>query len=365
MKNKIKNIALVYGTRPELLKLVPLIKILSERNDVVLTIINTGQHREMLFEIEEYFGIKANYYLDIMSPNQSLTDILVKISRAIEPILLEIKPDIVLLQGDTTTVATVGIVCFYNQIAIGHIEAGLRSFNLQEPFPEEFNRRAVSLIADFNFAPTALSAQNLKNEAVAENKIFITGNTIVDTIQLVKKTIVPVQSNKRKILVTAHRRENHENGIVHICNAVKQLLKEFDDLEFVWPVHPNPNVKTVVEEAFQQEPRVQLTQPMNYQTLSAELFSCFMVWSDSGGIQEECPSYKKPILILRNVTERPEVVTSGFGKLVGVDENEILQQARLLLNNPAEYERMVSGENPFGDGTASQQIADIILNPLS
>jgi UDP-N-acetylglucosamine 2-epimerase (non-hydrolysing) len=360
------RIAIVYGTRPEIIKLVPLILKMQAQNGIELTLINTGQHREMVGEIEKLFGITPDYSLDIMQHNQTLTDILQNVARTVEPVLKTVNPDIVLLQGDTSTVATVGTICFYNKIPVGHVEAGLRSYNLDEPFPEEFNRRIISIMAKFNFAPTLQSAENLLKEGVAADKIIVTGNTVVDMVELAKMKLIHTGNqhngkSPKKILITAHRRENHGEGILNICAAVKQMNRDFPDLHFIWPVHPNPNVKSVIYQELEGLNNVVLSAPLNYMELIKALDESFLVWSDSGGIQEECPSFRKPVLILRNVTERPEVVTSGFGELVGTDTGLIVRKSSTLLSDPKVYESMTTGTNPFGDGTASLKIISTIV----
>lgn len=355
------HVAVVYGTRPEIIKLIPLILEIKEHKGLRLSIVNTGQHKEMVQELEQLFGIVPDYSLDIMRHDQTLTDIMTNVAIAIEPVLKDLRPDIVLLQGDTSTVATVGTICFYNKIPVGHVEAGLRSYNLEEPFPEEFNRRVISIMARLNFAPTAKSADNLLREGIPSDRIFVTGNTVVDMVRLARQRI-PQHSNgtERKILVTAHRRENHGEGINNICAAIRQVSKQFPDIVFTWPVHPNPNVKQAVYQQLQGLDNIRLTNPLGYMDLIKEIDSSILVWSDSGGIQEECPSFKKPLLILRNLTERPEVVTSGFGELVGTDTDRIVRRTVELLSDEESYRQMTSGVNPFGDGTASRQIVDIL-----
>ncbi len=360
------KVVIVYGTRPEILKLVPLILKLKEREGIELKLINIGQHKEMVSEVEDLFKIVPHYALNIMQHDQTLTDILQHVAVKVEPILKEIRPDIVLLQGDTSTAATVSTVCFYNKIPIGHVEAGLRSGNLAEPFPEEFNRRVISIVAHLNFAPTQLAADNLLNEGIPAQRVVITGNTIVDMVELVRGGIkTDKKGTGRKILITAHRRENHGSGIYDICAAVKKMTAEFPDICFTWPVHPNPTVKNMVYKELSGLKNVMLRPPMNYLELIKELDESYVVWSDSGGIQEECPSFKKPLLILRSVTERPEVVTSGFGELVGTDTERIVRRTSELLLNKESYLQMISGKNPFGDGTASDQIIKALLEDLN
>lgn len=357
------KITIVYGTRPEILKLIPVIRYMKTQDAIELIIINAGQHKNMVSDIEKQFNINPDFILHTMEKSQSLVQLQIKISELAEPLLLKIKPDLVLIQGDTATVATVGMICFYNKIAVAHVEAGLRSFNLDEPFPEEFNRRIISLFSTFNFAPTKLSANYLQREGIAKEKIFITGNTIVDMINIVKDVLPDIKIHgKKNILITAHRRENHEKGILNVCKAVKEILKDFSDITFTWPVHMNPNVTNVVYKELSHCNRVRLCDPLDYLALSALIKSSYLIWTDSGGIQEEAPSYKKPVLILRNVTERPEVIDAGFGKLIGTDTNTIIKETKRLLLNTSEYEKMTEGENPFGDGDAARKITHIILD---
>ena len=356
------KIAIVYGTRPELIKLIPLILLMKGDPRIDVVIINTGQHKEMVDDLEALFGVQPHHKLEIMSHNQSLTEINQRITQKIEPVLKSVMPSLVLVQGDTSTVTTVGMYCFYNRIAVGHVEAGLRSHNLDEPFPEEFNRRVISIFARYNFAPTQLAADNLRSEGISPSRVFITGNTIVDMVGIVKEKIPAVSNGSTNILITAHRRENHGIGIKNICDSVKAVIEAFPDVRFTWPVHPNPNVQQVVMAELSGIPNVKLTPPMNYMDLSSALASTHLIWTDSGGIQEESPSYKKPVLILRNVTERPEIINSGFGKLVGTDPDAIISSTKEILTNEKLYKRMISGANPFGDGHASEKIRDIILN---
>jgi len=357
------KILLAYGTRPELIKLAPLIFELKGRKNADLLIVNTGQHKEMVDELEKVFGIKPDLKLSVMTPNQSLNLVLSSIVMKISEVFHQFKPDLVIVQGDTTTVLSIGISAFYSQIKVAHVEAGLRSHDVYNPYPEEFNRRVVSLFASFNFAPTALSAKNLLKEKVNPKTVFVTGNTGVDAVQMIlkKRWKNKNQFKGRKILITAHRRENHGKGIENICKAVIALLKTYPDIEFTWPVHPNPNVFESVEARLGKTKRVHLCQPLPYEELIREINESFLLWTDSGGIQEEAPSLKKPVLILRSVTERPEVIRSGFGILVGTDPTKILMQTKKLLSSKKHYAKMVSGKNPFGNGKASARIADILL----
>lgn len=358
----LRKILVVYGTRPEIIKLFPVIFELKNNPHFDLKIINTGQHAHMTKELEQFFKIKPDYFLDIMLENQTLNDTLSNVLKQLDPVLEKEKPDIAIVQGDTTTVLGTSIACFHRQIDVAHVEAGLRSFDIYQPFPEEYNRRAVSLIAKYNFCPTVNSFKNLENERVEGGKLFITGNTVVDAVNSVIAKL-DLKSNtyqRKKILITAHRRENHFDGIENICKAVLKVVEMLPDITFVWPVHPNPNVKGKVYELLGNIKSVRLLNPLPYQKLITEIYESHIIWTDSGGIQEEAPSFKKPVLILRNVTERPEVVESGFGKLVGTDTDKIVYSTLNLFNSPEEYQRMISGSNPFGDGSAARKIVDVL-----
>jgi UDP-N-acetylglucosamine 2-epimerase (non-hydrolysing) len=357
---KIK-ILIAYGTRPELLKLVTLIKLIQKQPDFDLFLVSTGQHKEMLQEIESTFQINPSVNFNIMQKDQSLNDIMINISKLIGPYLKNVKPDLAIVQGDTSTASTIAMNCFYENIPVGHVEAGLRSFNLNEPFPEEFNRKLITTLATINFTPTVKASNNLIKEGVPSNSISLVGNTIVDLVNYVKlKFLKNIPFDENLILVTAHRRENHGEGIYNICRAIKELLKQRPNMRFIWPVHPNPNILSIVHEELGDVDNVQLSEPLTYIELSTILNSCCMIWTDSGGIQEEAPSYKKPVLILRNVTERPEVVESGFGKLVGTSSSTIVNETINLLDNRQVFESILNQQNPFGDGDSANKIVEII-----
>lgn len=352
------KISIVYGTRPELIKLAPLIIALKKEKWVELTIINTGQHKEMLVSLEKLFQVYPDISLNVMTDNQNVSQVVSKVIAQMDRLIDKNKPDLVFVQGDTATVLATAIACFYSKVKIAHVEAGLRSFDLQHPFPEEFNRRTVSLFADYNFAPTQTSANNLLKEGVNKNKILVTGNTVIDSLQIIKRKLKPRKNDKKTILVTAHRRENHKKGIENICSAIIELLQQNNKVEFIWPIHPNPNVKEIVEKRLSNVPGVTLCAPMDYLELLDTISNSFLIWTDSGGIQEEVPSFGKPVLILREVTERPEVVSSGFGLLVGTSKSKIVSSTIELLTNSEKYTKMISGKNPFGDGNASKRIIE-------
>lgn len=357
-----KKALVIYGTRPEIIKLFPVIKQLKNNPHFETKIINTGQHAQMTRKLEDLFNIHPDYFLNIMVENQTLNHTLSKVLEQIDAIYSEESPDLVIVQGDTATVLGASVAAFNRKIDIAHVEAGLRSFDLHQPFPEEFNRKAVSLIAKFNFCPTENSINNLKKEGVKEDRLFLTGNTVVDAVQKMIKTfeLRKDKGNKRKILITAHRRENHVNGIDNICRAVLEIKDKLPEVEFVWPVHPNPNVKQAVYQLLGSIKNVRLVEPLPYQELIREMYESYLIWTDSGGMQEEAPSFRKPVLILRNVTERPEVVESGFGKLVGTDVMEIVSSTVELFTSEELYNQMISGKNPFGDGNAAEKIVKVL-----
>lgn len=364
----LKKIFVFYGTRPEFIKLAPLISDMRRDQRFHCTVVHTGQHKHLTKDLEILFHIFPDVIFDVMEPGQHLNELLTKIVNASHLLFEKEKPDIVLVQGDTTTVLGVSLAAFYQRIKVGHVEAGLRTFDLQEPFPEEFNRRVTSICADYHFAPTITAKQNLIKEGISNDRVFVTGNTVVDAIQWVlsqnksqNESINDVIDGKM-IFITAHRRENLGIGLENICKAVRIIRSKFPDCFFIWPLHPNPSIGEYVKSILGNDPKVKLIEPLPYDQLIQYLSNAYLIWSDSGGIQEEVPTLKKPILILRNTTERPEVVDSGFGILVGTDpEKIVIHSERLLLDSQA-YEHMILGKNPFGDGTASSQILDICAN---
>jgi UDP-N-acetylglucosamine 2-epimerase (non-hydrolysing) len=357
-----KKILLFYGTRPEYIKLYPIIKILRKDSSIDIKVVNTGQHKEMVLDLESFFNCKADVYLDIMTPNQSLNILLGKILSKSVDLFLDYCPNAVVVQGDTTTVFGVATAAFYQGIKVFHVEAGLRSFDINSPFPEEFNRRSVSLIANLHFAPTQISVENLINEGIHPKNIFLTGNTVIDTLREVKTQLsVTHKSKSRQIFITAHRRENQNGGIENICQAVISILEQRNDLVFKWAVHPNPKVFDVINRILGDIPNVILLQPLNYLDLLNELNNSNIIWTDSGGIQEEAPEFNRPLLILREETERPEIVESGIAKLVGTKTKLIIDETLLLLDDHAYYDSIRFIKNPFGDGNASQLIAEKII----
>ena len=367
------KIVTIVGTRPEVIKMAPVVLELLRRQSVFdHTLVNTSQHREMLVSAMSLFGMEPDIDLKLMEENQSLASFASRSLSSLTNLLVELKPDLILIQGDTTTVMTAALAAFYQDIRVGHVEAGLRSFNRRHPFPEEINRRFVGLLADLHFAPTERARQNLLQDGVAENSIFVTGNTIVDALQ----SIPPAETfddqsldridydRMRVLLVTAHRRENHGAPLRAICQALKQLVDQFDDIEMVFPVHLNPNVRSLVNEELSGFPRIHLIEPTSYRDLLGLMRRCYLILTDSGGIQEESVSFHKPVLVLREVTERPELVEVGAGLVVGVETERIVQEVSGLLNDEEQYQRMSSAENPFGDGHAAERIVKILAERL-
>lgn len=351
----------------------PVVRELSRRRDLFqATLVSTAQHREMLDHVLRAFGIQPDIDLQLMQPDQRLGHFASRALSTLSDLFADLAPDVVLVQGDTTTVMTAGLAAFYQRIKVGHVEAGLRSFDRQNPFPEEINRRIAGVVADFHFAPTEGAKANLLREGVPPENIFVTGNTIVDALRTISleggfengrlKSLA--FHHRRVLLVTAHRRENHGAPLRSICEAVKALVERFADVEIVYPVHLNPNVRQPVHAALGSIPRVHLIDPVPYEDLLRLLQRCHFILTDSGGIQEEAPSFHKPVLVLREVTERPEVIQAGAGRIVGTDANRIVEEASRLLSDPAAYAAMSSAKNPFGDGHAAERIVQILAERL-
>lgn len=357
----------VLGTRPEAIKMCPVIIELKKRKNVDLYVCITGQHREMLRSVLDIFGVRADCDLDIMKEGQSLADITKAVLDGISEVLEREKPDVVLVHGDTTTAFAASLACFYKKIPVGHVEAGLRTYDVYSPYPEEFNRRTIDITARYLFAPTRLSAENLLREGADENSIFVTGNTAIDALRLTVREeysspITEAAAGKRIILLTAHRRESHGEALRRIFRAVRRIADEFDDVMIVYPVHPNPVVRAAAEETLSGHERIMLTEPLDVIAFHNLMAKSFFIMTDSGGIQEEAPSLGKPVLVLRDVTERPEGVEAGTLRIVGTDEEKVYLACKNLLCNDAEYAEMSSAENPYGDGKASRRIADALLS---
>jgi UDP-N-acetylglucosamine 2-epimerase (non-hydrolysing) len=366
-----QRIAVVIGTRPEAIKMAPIIQSLKKYPDLFETIvISTAQHRQMLDQVFTLFEIVPDIDLSVMRPNQSLTNLTSLVLQEMSKTLDDVQPDLLLVQGDTTTVVASSLAGFYKKIPIGHVEAGLRSHNKYSPFPEEINRQLASVLADIHFAPTALAKTKLLNEGIAENSIVITGNTVVDALSIqLKKPFqfkntplenIPFNKTNRILFVTSHRRESWGESLENTCAALKDLVAEFSDLIVVYPVHMNPNVREPVMRLLSNIPRIYLTDPIDYLTCINLMKKSYLILTDSGGIQEEAPALKIPVLVLRELTERPEAFQAGMAKVVGTDRNKIVQEARLLLNDSSAYQKMTCGNNPYGDGRAAERIVEAI-----
>jgi UDP-N-acetylglucosamine 2-epimerase len=363
------KIMFVFGTRPEAIKMVPLIKKMQLDPNFKIVICVTAQHRNMLDQTLQIFNITPDYDLDIMKSSQSLSDITSKSLIGLENIMKGEKPDLVLVHGDTSTTFAAALAAFYNKIKIGHVEAGLRTFNKYQPFPEEMNRKLVADLSDLHFAPTLSAKSNLIKEGIDENIIFITGNTVIDCIKHTIKNNYEFKNealgkinyaDKKVIVVTAHRRENLGKPLENICNAILKLSAN-KNLEFVYAVHSNPLVRNTVEKILSGHDNIHLIEPLDIENMHNLISKSFLVMTDSGGIQEEAPSFDKPVLVLRNVTERPEGVLTGALKLVGTDQNKIFDSVNELINDKKLYEKMSKAQNPFGDGKASERICNAIL----
>ena len=367
------RIVTIVGTRPEVIKMAPVVLELQRWQAVFdHTLVNTSQHREMLVSALTLFGIIADIDLKLMEENQTLASFASRSLSSLTNLLVQLKPELILIQGDTTTVMTAALAAFYQDVKVGHVEAGLRSFNRRHPFPEEVNRRFVGLLADLHFAPTERARQNLLRDGVAENSIFVTGNTIVDALQSIPpaetfddQSLDDIDYDRMKVLlVTAHRRENHGPPLRSICRSLKKLVTQFNNVEIVFPVHLNPNVRRVVHEELSDTARIHLLEPISYRDLLGLMDRCYLILTDSGGIQEESVSFHKPVLVLREVTERPEVVEVGAGLVIGVETERIVREVSDLLNDRERYQRMSTAENPFGDGHAAERIVKILAERL-
>jgi len=366
MKIKVMS---VFGTRPEAIKMCPLVKELEKHEEIESIVCLTGQHREMLQQVIDIFGTKVKYNLDIMRPRQTLTTITTSVLEKLEPILQKERPDIVLVHGDTSTSFVAALAAFYQQIPVGHVEAGLRTYDKYSPFPEEMNRCLTGRLADLHFAPTENNRRNLIDENITKN-IFVTGNTVIDAFKTTVKPNYEYKndvlrkidlSGKRCILMTAHRRENLGQPLENICNAVKRIVEEFEDIEVVYPVHMNPVVRDTASAILGEMDRVHLIQPLDVEDMHNLMSRSFLVMTDSGGLQEEAPSCGVPVLVLRTETERPEAVEAGTVKVVGVKEEDIYENAKLLLIDRQVYDKMAKAVNPYGDGLASERIVKQIL----
>ena len=367
--NKIKVMS-VFGTRPEAIKMAPLVLELEKNENIESTVCVTAQHRQMLDQVLQIFDIKPDYDLNVMKDRQSLVQITSRVLEGLDLVIKEAKPDIVLVHGDTTTSFAGALAAFYNQVCVGHVEAGLRTYDIYSPFPEEMNRSLTGRIATMHFAPTVSNKDNLIRENVSSDLIYVTGNTVIDAMKTTVKDDFLFETellneidykNKRVISMTAHRRENLGTPLENICRAIMRIVNDFEDVEVIYPVHLNPAVRETVNSILNGNKRIHLIDPINVDELHNLMARSYMVMTDSGGIQEEAPSLAKPVLVLRKETERPEAVAAGTVKIAGTEEDVIYNMASELLCNSAEYNKMAHAANPYGDGNASLRIVDAIL----
>lgn len=361
---------LIFGTRPEAIKMAPLVKaFLADKEHFETVVCVTGQHREMLDQVLEIFHIQPQYDLNIMKQGQDLYDVTAKVLLNMRGVLQQEKPDAVLVHGDTTTSMAAALAAFYQQIPVGHVEAGLRTHNIYEPWPEEMNRQMTARIATWHFTPTPLGKQNLLAEGIDEHKIFITGNTVIDALHLMiqQMKLSPNDSaDRRLVLITGHRRENFGEGFIHICRAIKTLAEKYPDVDFVYPAHPNPNVRKAIKEVFGEDcfsgdkDNVRFIPPLDYVEFIKMMSKSTIVLTDSGGIQEEAPGLGKPVLVMRDTTERPEALEAGTVKLVGTNYDKIVEEVSRLLDDNTYYQQMSKAVNPYGDGHACERILNIL-----
>ena len=366
----------VFGTRPEAIKMAPLVKALAKQSNIESRVCVTAQHRQMLDQVLQLFEIEPDYDLNIMKPGQTLSGITGEILTNIEPVLTEFQPDLVLVHGDTSTTFAATLAAYYQRIAVGHVEAGLRTGNIYSPWPEEANRKLTSVLVRHHFSPTEQSRQNLLMEGVVQDNIHVTGNTVIDALLWVKQKLKAdpsltqklcqgfpfLRDEARLVLITGHRRENFGDGFEHICRAIRNLARAFPDVDFLYPVYLNPNVREPVGRILQDVANVHLIEPQDYLPFVYLMTRAYIILTDSGGIQEEAPSLGKPVLVMRNTTERPEAVTAGTVKLVGTNSQNIIEAVTTLLTDQIQYSRMSLSHNPYGDGKACERIVNIINN---
>ena len=364
-----KKIMVVFGTRPEAIKMCPLVNELKSRENIITKVCVTGQHRQMLDQVLEAFSVEPDYDLSIMKDKQTLFDITTNILNRIRDVLETEKPDVVLVHGDTSTTFVTALACYYLQIPVGHVEAGLRTYNIYSPYPEEFNREAVGIISQYNFAPTEVSKDNLLREGKRPETIFVTGNTVIDAL---KTTVREDYSNpeldwaadSRLILLTAHRRENLGEPMHSMFRAIRRIVDETPDVKVIYPIHMNPLVRKAADEELGNSDRIRLIEPLDVLDFHNFMSRSYLILTDSGGIQEEAPSLGKPVLVMRDTTERPEGIAAGTLKLVGTDEEVIYSEFKKLLTDKEEYEKMSKASNPYGDGLACKRIADVLVKDL-
>ena len=364
-----KTVMLVFGTRPEAIKMCPLVKELKDRKNINTVVCVTGQHRQMLNQVLDAFNVVPDYDLSVMKEKQTLFDITISILDKIKAVLEEVKPDVVLVHGDTSTTFVTALACFYMQIPVGHVEAGLRTYNVYSPYPEEFNRQAVGIVAKYNFSPTKLSSQNLINEGKNPDSIYITGNTAIDALKTTVKDDynhpeLEWAKDSKLIVITAHRRENLGEPMHNMFRAIRRIMDEHSDVKAIYPIHMNPLVREAANEELADCDRIHIIEPLEVLDFHNFLSRSYMILTDSGGIQEEAPSLGKPVLVMRDTTERPEGIEAGTLRLVGTSEENIYNNFKELLEDKNAYDKMSTASNPYGDGFASKRIADILERSL-
>lgn len=360
-----KKVMLVFGTRPEAIKMCPLVNELKKRENIEVLVCVTGQHRQMLDQVLECFDVVPDYDLSIMKKNQTLFDITSNILLSIKDVLEKERPDVCLVHGDTSTTFVTALACFYLQIPIGHVEAGLRTYDIYSPFPEEFNRQAVGIVSKYNFSPTEKAKQNLLNEGKDEKSIYVTGNTAIDALKTTVRDdysheLLDWAKDSRLIMLTAHRRENLGEPLKHMFRAIKRIVDEYDDIKVIYPIHMNPSVRQVANEILGEHERIKIIEPLDVLDFHNFLARSYLILTDSGGIQEEAPSLGKPVLVMRDTTERPEGIEAGTLKLVGTEEENVYASFKELLSSREAYDKMSHASNPYGDGHACERIADIL-----
>lgn len=364
-----KKVMVVFGTRPEAIKMCPLVKELKARQDLETIVCLTGQHRQMLDQVVQAFDMLPDYDLSIMKDKQTLFDVTQNILRKMKEVLEAVKPDVVLVHGDTSTTFVTALAAFYLQIPVGHVEAGLRTYDIYSPFPEEFNRQATGIVAQYHFAPTEVSKQNLLNEGKKAEQIYVTGNTAIDALKTTVRgeyahPVLEWVGDSRLIMLTAHRRENLGDPLKHMFSAIKRIVDEHEDIKVIYPIHMNPVVRETANAILGDHDRIRIIEPLEVLDFHNFLNKSYLILTDSGGIQEEAPSLGKPVLVMRDTTERPEGVAAGTLKLVGTDEEVIYENFKELLNDEKAYEKMSKASNPYGDGLASKRIADVLEEKL-
>lgn len=361
-----RKIMVVFGTRPEAIKMCPLVNEMKKQSNLNVVVCVTGQHREMLTQVLDIFNVIPNYDLSIMKDRQTLFDVTTNILNKIKDVLMMERPDICLVHGDTSTTFVTALACFYMQIPVGHVEAGLRTYDIYSPFPEEFNRQAVSIIAKYNFAPTETAKNNLIKEGRDPKTIYVTGNTAIDALRTTVKEdyqneYLKWASDSRLIILTAHRRENLGTPMIHMFRAIKRIVDEYKDVKVIYPIHMNPEVRKIADQELGNDDKIKIIEPLDVVDFHNFMAQSYLILTDSGGIQEEAPSLGKPVLVMRDTTERPEGIKAGTLKLVGTDENIIYREFKKLLDDNEEYDKMAHASNPYGDGHACERIVKELI----